>query len=183
MSNIYSVYSDHSNGGVAQIADSLERSYAVLSRHNIGERLEVDFEPQFAIDEEDEVVSDEFDLSMAACPFVIVSERAKDALLSIIKDDVQLFPLALRGSSKTFYGLHSLKCYGLEAVNVDECRSVRHYENGSVINGLVLNSNFEPEANIFTIKGASGIYVTERFKKEVDEQRLNSFEFRLLKRA
>ncbi len=183
MSNIYSIYSDHTHGGVIQTADSLDHSYMMLSRHNIGKKLEVEFEPEFAIDDEDEVVGDEFDLSVAASPFLIISEMAHNVLRGTIGEDVQYFRLSISGSNKVFYGLHPLKCFGIEAVNVDECRSVRHYEKGAVINGVVFKSNFEPRANIFVIKGSAGVYASEDLRRKVSEEKLNSFEFRLMKRV
>lgn len=184
MSDIYSIYSDHSHGGMVQEFDDLEQSCAFHSRHNIGKRLDVALEPQFVLDdEEEEVVGDDFDLSTATSPFLVISEKAKNVLFDVINGDVQIFPLDALGSNKTFYGLHSLKCYGIEVVNVGECRSVRHYENGAVINGVVFKSSFEPSANIFVIKGSAGVYASEDLRRRVIEEKLNSFEFRLMKRV
>ncbi|MCU0070070.1 hypothetical protein N8H71_00625 [Pseudomonas koreensis] len=119
----------------------------------------------------------QFDVSCALFPFVIFSEDAVEALSEhFLAEHGQFLPVITESKRKSFSGYFPIdpvkKCLDMER------SKYREYPNGLLVEKAVLVAQHLPERNMFVIEeDIKRIFVTERFKEQVEQSGLKGFDF------
>lgn len=116
-----------------------------------------------------------FDFSSSLLPFCVFSEKAINAFGDILKSG-QILDIITPSKKKIFLGFYPIKSYsGVLDLNKSE---YDRYPNGFRIYNFVLHKAKLPIDDLFCIdESISEIFVTERFKKIVEDNQLNGFVF------
>lgn len=114
----------------------------------------------------------------SGCGLIIFSEKAVKYLKEILESSGQIVPVITSSKRKKFYGFYPNKnIYDLSIVNLDKSE-YRQAEKGKIFHKIVLNSKYPKDAYIFTIfDQPMYCFVTEKFKKAVEEAGLKGFDF------
>lgn len=119
----------------------------------------------------------QFDVSGALGPFFVFSENGIQALSEgFLAKHGQFLPVNTPSKRKTFLGYYPINpapnCLDMER------SKYRIYENGLVIDKVVLVGNNLPQRDVFVIEeDIMRIFVTARFKRHVEVAGLNGFDF------
>lgn len=117
-----------------------------------------------------------FDLSGALFPFMVFSEGVLASLSDILSSRGQILPVKTESKRKKFVGYYPTnplsECF-------DRKKSVyREYPNGLMIEKPVLIRNNITDEYLFTIdEDISRVFVTDKFKKRVEDAGLTAFDF------
>lgn len=118
----------------------------------------------------------QFDLSGALNPFFIISELVLDKLGDILEPRGQILPVITESKRKQFFGYYPTNplsnCF-------DKEKSVyREYPNGLMIEKPVLIADKITDEYLFSIEeDISRVFVTDKFRKRVEEAGLLGFDF------
>lgn len=116
-----------------------------------------------------------FDFSSSALPFCVFSEKAINAFGDILKSG-QILEVITPSKRKKFWGFYPTNSYsGVLDLNKSKYEK---YPNGYMVYKPVLYKDKLPADDLFCIdESISEIFVTERFKKIVEENQLIGFIF------
>lgn len=118
----------------------------------------------------------QFDFSSMLNPFLVISEDALTKLNDIFKPRGQILPVITESKKKKFYGYYPTNslsgCLNME-------KSVyRVAERGLIIEKPVLVASNIVDDYLFSIdEDISRVFVTDKFKKRVEEAELLGFDF------
>ncbi|MFJ0492294.1 hypothetical protein [Citrobacter werkmanii] len=118
----------------------------------------------------------QFDFSSALNPFLVVSEDALNKLKDIFEPRGQILPVITKSKKKNFFGYYPTNplsgCF-----NMDES-VYRVAERGLIIEKPVLIASNITDEYLFSIdEDISRVFVTDKFKKRVEEAGLLGFDF------
>lgn len=117
-----------------------------------------------------------FDFSGSLRPFFVISEVALDKLSDVLKPRGEILPVITESKKKNFFGYYPTNplpmCF-------DKEKSVyREYPNGLMIENPVLITDNITDEYIFSIEeDISRVFVTDSFKRRVEEAGLLGFDF------
>lgn len=117
-----------------------------------------------------------FDISLFLSPFIVLSDKTKCFMEDILESRGQFLEVITESKRKKFIGYYPTNvlkgCFDFK-------RSIfREAENGLIIDKPVLLKEFITDKYLFTIEeDISRIFVTDKFKKIVEENNLIGFEF------
>lgn len=116
-----------------------------------------------------------FDFSSSLLPFCVFSEKAINVFHDTLKSG-QILDIITQSKRKKFLGFYPVKSYsGVLDLNKSE---YDRYPNGFRIYKFVLHKDKLPIDDLFCIdESISEIFVTERFKKIVEDNQLSGFVF------
>lgn len=118
----------------------------------------------------------QFDLSSALNPFFVISEDTLNKLKDILEPRGQILPVITESKRKKFLGYYPTNplsnCF-------DKEKSIyREYSNGLMIEKPVLIASSITDEYLFSInEDISRVFVTDKFKKRVEEAGLLGFDF------
>lgn len=117
-----------------------------------------------------------FDISGALAPFIIFSEAACNELQNILLPRGDLFSLITPSKRKKFLGYYSTN---IIRGALDKNKSIYNkYKNGYVVTKPVLIKENITDGYLFVIEEDNAhVFVTDKFKKEVEEIGLLGFDF------
>lgn len=118
-----------------------------------------------------------FDFSGFLSPFLIFSENALSVLDFILTPRGQYLDIITSSKRKKYFGYYPTNVYPKGILDLE--KSVySEYPNGLLIRKPVLIKDKIPDDYLFTIEeDISRIFVTEKFRKLVEEHNLIGFEF------
>jgi len=117
-----------------------------------------------------------FDISTALCPFYIFSEKSVKVLGDILSERGQFLDVESESKRKKFIGYYPTNA-------LSNCMDMRLSEYRTAKNGLIVRKPVLIESEIsdeflFTIEeSVSYVFVTEKFKKIVEDNNLEGFDF------
>ena len=116
------------------------------------------------------------DISGSLQPFFIFSDLAIKSLEEILLPRGEVLPIQHKSKRKKFYGYHPTKtmydCLDREKSIYRECL------NGLIIEKPVLIKKYITDEYLFSIKEDTHlVFVTDKFKKEVEKNCLQGFDF------
>lgn len=118
----------------------------------------------------------QFDFSSALSPFFVLSENALDALRDILLPRGQVLPVATGSKNKVFLGYYPTNV--LSGCFDRENALFRESEGKFLIRKPVLKADKITDEYLFSIEeDISRVFVTEAFKRRVEEAGLLGFEF------
>lgn len=118
----------------------------------------------------------QFDFSGALNPFLVISELALNRLADILGSRGQVLPVITESKKKKFFGYYPTNplsgCFNKE-------KSVyREYPNGLMIEKPALIAAKITDEYLFTIEeDISRVFVTDKFRRRVEEAGLLGFDF------
>lgn len=118
------------------------------------------------------------DISYISGASFAFSENAIKVFKEIFEKTGQIFPVQTESKRKKFFGFYpNKKPYDGSIINFD--KSVwRQADKGKLIKNLVLNNKYPKDDYLFTLYDhPSYVYVTESFKKLVEDNNLKGFDF------
>lgn len=118
----------------------------------------------------------QFDFSSALNPFFVISESALDKLGDILTPRGQVLPVITKSKKKKFFGYYPTNSLS-DCLNKEES-IYREYPKGLIIEKPVLIASGITDEYLFSIdEDISRVYVTDKFKKRVEETGLLGFDF------
>jgi hypothetical protein len=120
----------------------------------------------------------QLDISTFGAGLIVLSENTVKSLKEILEENGQIVEIITESKRKKFYGYYVNKnIYGDEIINFEKSEW-RQAEKGKLFYNVVLNNNYPKDDYIFVLKSHSvTVFVTEKFKKLVEENNLKGFCF------
>lgn len=118
----------------------------------------------------------QFDISGALSPFFVFSERAVKELGDILTSRGVILPVATESKKKRFFGYYPTNALKSCFNEIDS--NYQEYPNGLMIERNVLIIDNITDDYLFSIEeNISDVFVTEKFKKRVEDSGLLGFDF------
>lgn len=119
----------------------------------------------------------QFDFSDSLLPFLIFSENAITILKDILIPRGKILDILTESKRKKYFGYYPTNNYPQGILDLKKS-NYKKYPNGLLIKKPVLVKDKIPDDYLFTIEeDISRIFVTDKFKKLVEENALVGFEF------